>query len=93
MSGAKTRDILSQFLVESVTLSVLGGIAGIAVGPCASALISHFAKWSTLSASSIPLAFVFSALVGVSLGFYPARKDIQLKREIPTEETRPTAAR
>jgi putative ABC transport system permease protein len=73
--GAKTRDILSQFLIESVTLSVVGGIAGIAVGLCASALISHFAKWSTLvSASSILLAFVFSALVGVSFGFYPARK-------------------
>jgi putative ABC transport system permease protein len=73
--GAKTRDILSQFLIESVTLSVVGGIAGIVVGLCASALISHFAKWSTLvSASSILLAFVFSALVGVSFGFYPARK-------------------
>jgi len=73
--GAKTRDILSQFLIESVTLSVVGGIAGIAVGLCASALISHFAQWSTLvSASAILLAFVFSALVGVSFGFYPARK-------------------
>jgi len=73
--GGKTRDILSQFLIESVTLSVVGGVAGIAVGLCASALISHFAKWSTLvSSSSILLAFIFSALVGVSFGFYPARK-------------------
>jgi putative ABC transport system permease protein len=73
--GAKTRDILSQFLIESVTLSIVGGIAGIGVGLCASALISHFAQWSTLvSVSSILLAFVFSALVGVSFGFYPARK-------------------
>jgi putative ABC transport system permease protein len=73
--GAKTRDILSQFLIESVTLSILGGVAGIAVGLFASALISHFAKWSTLvSASSILMAFVFSGLVGVSFGFYPARK-------------------
>ena len=73
--GGKTRDILSQFLIESVTLSIVGGVAGIAVGLCASALISHFAKWSTLvSASSILLAFVFSALVGISFGFYPARK-------------------
>jgi len=73
--GAKTRDILSQFLIESVTLSALGGVIGIVTGLGASALISHFAKWSTLiSGSSILLAFLFSALVGISFGYYPARK-------------------
>ncbi|HVW85763.1 MAG TPA: ABC transporter permease [Bryobacteraceae bacterium] len=73
--GAKTRDILSQFLVEAVTLSVAGGAAGILVGVAASLLISHFAQWSTVvSSGSIALAFVFSALVGVFFGFYPARK-------------------
>jgi putative ABC transport system permease protein len=73
--GAKTKDILAQFLVEAVTLSVAGGIAGIAVGLTASALISYFADWSTVvSLGSIMLAFVFSALVGVSFGYYPARK-------------------
>jgi putative ABC transport system permease protein len=73
--GAKTRDILLQFLVEAVTLSLLGGIIGIVVGLTASVLISHFAHWSTqVSPLSIFLAFIFSALVGVFFGYYPARK-------------------
>ena len=73
--GAKARDILSQFLVEAVTLSILGGISGILFGLGASALISHFAGWSTLvSPTAILLAFVFSGLVGVFFGYYPARK-------------------
>jgi putative ABC transport system permease protein len=73
-AGAKTRDILSQFLVEAVTLSLLGGMIGIVTGLAASALISHFAEWSTqVSLLSILTAFVFSALVGVFFGYYPAR--------------------
>ena len=73
--GAKSRDILSQFLVEAVTLSLLGGIIGIVLGLTASLLISYFAKWSTMvSPMSILMAFVFSALVGVFFGYYPARK-------------------
>ena len=73
--GAKTRDILSQFLVEAVTLSLLGGVIGIVVGLAASWLISYFAQWSTVvSLLSIMMAFVFSALVGVFFGYYPARK-------------------
>jgi putative ABC transport system permease protein len=73
--GAKTRDILLQFLVEAVTLSLLGGIMGIVLGLTASMLISHFAQWTTqVSMLAILLAFVFSALVGVFFGYYPARK-------------------
>ncbi len=73
--GAKTKDILTQFLVEAVTLSILGGVIGIILGILASKLISIFAEWSTLvSPSAILLAFVFSALVGIFFGFYPARK-------------------
>jgi putative ABC transport system permease protein len=73
--GAKTKDILTQFLVEAVTLSVAGGVAGIVLGLTVSGLISYFADWSTVvSLGSILLAFVFSALVGVSFGYYPARK-------------------
>ena len=73
--GAKTKDILTQFLVEAVTLSILGGVVGILLGVLASKLISIFAQWSTMvSPGAILLAFVFSALVGVFFGFYPARK-------------------
>jgi putative ABC transport system permease protein len=73
--GAKTKDILSQFLVEAVTLSVLGGVAGILIGVTSSALISYFAKWSTLiSPGAIALAVAFSGLVGIFFGYYPARK-------------------
>ena len=73
--GAKTKDILTQFLVEAVTLSVAGGVVGIVLGLTVSGLISYFADWSTVvSPGSILLAFVFSALVGVSFGYYPARK-------------------
>jgi putative ABC transport system permease protein len=73
--GAKTKDILSQFLVEAVTLSVVGGAAGIAIGVTTSVLISYFADWSTLlSPGSILLGFFFSAFIGVSFGYYPARK-------------------
>ena len=58
-----------------MTLSVFGGTTGILIGIGASALISHFAGWSTLvSPAAIVLAFAFSGLVGVSFGYYPARK-------------------
>ena len=73
--GAKTKDMLSQFLVEAVTLSVLGGVIGMIVGVGTSALISHFAKWSILvSPTAITMAFCFSGLVGIFFGCYPARK-------------------
>jgi putative ABC transport system permease protein len=77
--GGKARDIMSQFLVEAVTLSVLGGTVGILLGLAASGLISHFAGWSTLiSPTAILLASVFSAVVGISFGYYPARKAAML---------------
>lgn len=73
--GAKTRDILAQFLVESVALSLVGGVIGIILGVAASVLISYFAGWSTLiSPGAIGMAFLFSVVVGVSFGYYPARK-------------------
>ena len=73
--GAKRQAILLQFLVEAVTLSLLGGIIGIVVGLTTSLLISHFAQWSTqVSLLSVLMSFLFSALVGVFFGYYPARK-------------------
>ena len=77
--GAREKDILLQFLIEAIVLSVLGGLLGIGVGILSSKLISHFAGWQTLiSPSSIVLAFAFSASVGVFFGFYPARKASKL---------------
>ena len=77
--GARKQDILSQFLVEAVALSVLGGLAGILCGIGASALISHFAGWSTLvSTGAVALAFAFSGLVGMLFGYYPARRAASL---------------
>jgi putative ABC transport system permease protein len=73
--GAKTRDILTQFLVEAVALSIVGGFAGIILGIAASAIVSRLARWNTVvSMSAVLLAVFFSALVGISFGYYPARK-------------------
>jgi putative ABC transport system permease protein len=73
--GARRQNILSQFLVEAVTLSLVGGVVGILVGVTASILISHFAQWTTdIGALSVIASFLFSALVGVFFGYYPARK-------------------
>ena len=73
--GAKTRDILTQFLVEAVALSIAGGCAGIILGIVASAIVSRLAGWNTVvSVGAVALAVFFSALVGITFGYYPARK-------------------
>jgi len=73
--GAHGSDILMQFLIEAVSLSSVGGIIGIIFGIGASKLLSVYAQWPTLiSISSIVVAFLFSAAVGIFFGFYPARK-------------------
>ena len=77
--GARRRDILLQFLVESISLSVTGGIIGIVVGILGSKLISHFAGWATLlSVQAIVMAFSFAVAVGVFFGLYPARRAASL---------------
>jgi len=77
--GAHGRDILLQFLIEAVALSSLGGVIGILLGLGSSWLISTFAGWPiATSASSIAIAFLFSAAVGIFFGFYPAKKASQL---------------
>jgi len=73
--GAHGRDILMQFLVESIVLSCLGGIFGILVGVGSARLVTSLTGWNTLiSPSAILLSFTFSAVIGVFFGFYPARK-------------------
>jgi putative ABC transport system permease protein len=73
--GAKTRDILLQFLIESLVLSLMGGILGIAIGIAGTYALSHVTQWPTLlSIEAIFLAFVFAGSVGVFFGYYPARK-------------------
>ena len=73
--GARGRDILTQFLVEAVTLSLIGGMIGIGFGLVATYAIAHFAEWRTLiDPRAILVAFGFAAAVGIFFGFYPARK-------------------
>jgi putative ABC transport system permease protein len=77
--GARARDILTQFLVEAVTLSLIGGVIGIALGVGGSNAISTLAEWRTvLAPSAILLAFGFAAAIGIFFGFYPARKASRL---------------
>jgi putative ABC transport system permease protein len=73
--GARGRDILSQFLIEAVMLSLAGGTVGILLGAGGAVLTSQFAGWTAvISPAAVFLAFGFSAAVGVFFGFYPARK-------------------
>jgi putative ABC transport system permease protein len=73
--GARKRDILTQFLMEALVLSLLGGLIGIALGVAGSSLVSRLAGWPTfVTSDSIILAVFFSMAVGVFFGYYPARK-------------------
>jgi putative ABC transport system permease protein len=73
--GARSRDILGQFLIEAVTLSLVGGAIGIVLGVLATWVIGTLAGWQVLlSARAVLLAVGFSAGVGVFFGFYPARR-------------------
>ncbi len=84
--GARARDILKQFLVEAVTLSMIGGLVGIALGVVGSYVVGALANWTiAITPQSIALAAGFSAIVGVFFGFYPARKASRL---LPIEALR-----
>ena len=73
--GAKKNDILLQFMTEAVLLTMLGGVIGIALGAGGAAAVSRMLDWPTLiSFESIAIAFIFSAVVGIFFGFYPAKK-------------------
>ncbi|MFZ9335448.1 MAG: ABC transporter permease [Burkholderiaceae bacterium] len=77
--GARGRDILAQFLIEAVTLSLIGGAIGVVLGAAATWAVGQFAGWQvSMTAASIALAAGFSAVVGIFFGFYPARRASQL---------------
>jgi putative ABC transport system permease protein len=77
--GAKRRDILTQFLLEAVVLSTLGGFCGVVVGLVVTRVVAGLASWPTIVPPGVViLAVLFSGAVGVFFGFYPARKAARL---------------
>jgi putative ABC transport system permease protein len=77
--GARSRDIMLQFLVEAVVMAATGGLIGIVLGIGSSEILKEWAKWPTLiSPTIVAIAFLFSGAVGVFFGFYPAKKAAQL---------------
>jgi len=77
--GARNRDILGQFLVEAVTLSLIGGLAGVALGMAAAFGVAQLAGWRIVIApQAVLLAVAFAFVIGVFFGFYPARKAARL---------------
>ncbi|MCH8246400.1 MAG: ABC transporter permease [Bacteroidetes bacterium] len=73
--GARGSDVLTQFLIESIVMSVFGGALGVLLGFGGSTLLSRFMGWGTEVAPDIvAIAIIFSAAVGIFFGFYPARK-------------------
>ncbi len=77
--GAHGSDILTQFLIESVVLSLTGGLLGIAIGILTAKTLSHFNHWPTVISPSVSMiAFLFSGAVGVFFGYYPALKAARL---------------
>ncbi len=84
--GARGRDILAQFLVESIVLSLIGGALGVLLGVSIASKVAGLAGWPTIvSQSSVLLAFGTSAFIGVFFGFYPA---LQASRLDPIEALR-----
>ncbi len=77
--GARGADVLTQFLVEAMSLSLAGGIIGVVLGVLTSKFVSNLQKWPiVISPQSIALAFAFAAVIGIFFGWYPARKAANL---------------
>jgi putative ABC transport system permease protein len=77
--GARDVDVLLQFLVEAVVLSLTGGAIGVAAGFAASLAVSRIMGWpAVVTADAVLMSFGFAAAVGVFFGFYPARRASQL---------------
>ena len=73
--GARGSDVLTQFLVESIVMGVLGGLAGLVIGVAGAKILGHFTGWETsISPIIMLIAIGFSGAVGVFFGYYPARK-------------------
>ena len=73
--GARGRDVLTQFLVESIVMSIFGGMIGLGMGFGCASIVGRVTGWSTaISPETVMVALVFSAGVGIFFGFYPARK-------------------
>ncbi len=73
--GARGKDVLLQFLVEAIVISLIGGMIGIGLGFGLSAAVQKFMQWpAVISTDAIALAFGFAGMTGVFFGFYPARK-------------------
>jgi putative ABC transport system permease protein len=79
--GARGSDVLTQFLVESIVMGILGGLVGLAVGFAGAKVLGHFTGWeTTISPVIMAIAVAFSGAVGIFFGYYPARKAAALNR-------------
>lgn len=77
--GATKRQILTQFLIESVTLTLIGGIIGIILGAVAATVVSFFAGWPSLVSWQVVLGgLLFSMIIGIVFGMLPANKAARL---------------
>jgi len=77
--GARGRDVLLQFLIEALIISLMGGVIGVGLGILASKIIADLMTWPiSISVQSILLAFLFSTFIGIFFGWYPARKAASL---------------
>ena len=77
--GARDRDILSQFLIEALTLSLIGGLIGVAIGLAISAVIGKVAGWGfVFDPTIVAVATLFSLAVGIVFGVWPARQAARL---------------
>jgi putative ABC transport system permease protein len=77
--GARGRDVMRQFLVESIVMSIIGGLIGVGVGFGSSAIVESITGWGTsIAPEMVSIAIGFSAAVGIFFGYYPARKAASL---------------